>query len=89
MFTVSFVYSGNSCFVNFNFPPYYFELDLWGEIDDEKSVVTVGNDQIVFQLFKQDPGIWPDIDYKGKDRLERRRHAEERAAALEAKVYCS
>lgn len=80
------IYS-NSCFIKINFPPYFFELDLWGKIDSESSVASVGDGKVLFSLVKVDQGIWPSINYTDQDRLSRRLNAEQEALILQEKVF--
>jgi hypothetical protein len=52
-------------------------LDLDGEIDTLKSSAAVGDGKVVYTLIKRTLGIWTNIKYEGKDRLERRQIAQD------------
>lgn len=42
----------NDVYIKANYPPYFFELDLFEAVNDEHSKVTTGEGYIRFQLIK-------------------------------------
>ncbi|KAI9003562.1 hypothetical protein BC832DRAFT_82661 [Gaertneriomyces semiglobifer] len=51
----------NDVYLKVNFPPYFFELDLYAEVDSENAVATVGGGCATFELPKQSSMKWPSI----------------------------
>ncbi|XP_077989227.1 dynein axonemal assembly factor 4-like [Glandiceps talaboti] len=45
-------------YIKVSFPPYIFEVALFQPVDDSKGSAQVGNGAIIFNLVKQEPGIW-------------------------------
>ena len=79
------IYS-NSCYLKINAPPFFWELDLFDEIVSDKSVATVGEGKVTFQLLKKNVGFWKQIDYQGNDRFERRKRAQDEYLQEQEKV---
>ena len=48
-----------------NFPPFLFELFLYAPIDDGKSKAKIGNDTILFTLYKKEPVLWDSLSVPG------------------------
>jgi hypothetical protein len=78
------IYS-NKHYIKCHYAPYFFELDLWGEIDPDTSSAKVGEGKVVYQLRQLEPD-WPQPHYHGADKLERRRRAEEEYLQVIEKV---
>ncbi|KAJ3185845.1 Dynein assembly factor 4, axonemal [Gaertneriomyces sp. JEL0708] len=51
----------NDVYLKVNFPPYFFELDLYAEVDSEHALATVGGGCATFELPKQSSMKWPSI----------------------------
>eukprot|EP00035_Acanthoeca_spectabilis_P023904 m.451469 g.451469 ORF g.451469 m.451469 type:complete len:382 (+) comp20161_c0_seq1:29-1174(+) len=51
------VYS-NELYIKVNYPPFFFEADLYDAIDDSTSSATVGKGAVEFKLQKLNPGLW-------------------------------
>ncbi|XP_071964724.1 dynein axonemal assembly factor 4-like [Antedon mediterranea] len=45
-------------YLKVNYPPYLFEVLLFKPVDDNKGTAQIGEGTIVFNLVKQQPGIW-------------------------------
>ncbi|XP_002753550.1 dynein axonemal assembly factor 4 isoform X5 [Callithrix jacchus] len=81
-------------YLKVNFPPFLFEAFLYAPIDDENSKAKIGNDTIVFTLYKKEAAMWETLSVTGVDKemMQRIREksilqAQERAkAATEAKA---
>ncbi|KAJ3411652.1 Dynein assembly factor 4, axonemal [Chytridiales sp. JEL 0842] len=73
----------NDLYIKVNFPPYFFEADLFDYVNPDISTAVVGNGSVKFTLNKREKGIWgslvPDLP---KDELRKRRE-ESIARALE------
>jgi len=81
------IYS-NSVYVKANYPPYFFELDLAGQVDHMASSVSIGgNGMILFEMEKTVPGLWgAGPAYAGQDRLARRAKGEQDDLDLQAQL---
>ena len=72
-------------FLKVNAPPYLLALDLWGEIDEERSTATVSQGSVTVHMRKAEPGAWDNLHVPLGDRstraevLERRKESIERA----------
>ena len=44
--------SATDVYIKINYPPFFFELDLYATIDEAASVATVGEGYIRFKLIK-------------------------------------
>ncbi|XP_032153284.1 dynein assembly factor 4, axonemal isoform X3 [Sapajus apella] len=81
-------------YLKVNFPPFLFEAFLYAPIDDENSKAKVGNDTIVFTLYKKEAAMWESLSVTGVDKEMKQRireksilQAQERAKeATEAKA---
>lgn len=51
-----------------NFPPFLFEAFLYAPIDDGNSKAKIGNDAIVFTLYKKEPAMWETLSVSGADK---------------------
>ena len=57
-------------YIKVSYPPYFFELALINEVDDESSKATVSNEQVTFHLKKKVSGIWGQLySNEQKDKL--------------------
>lgn len=45
-------------YIKVNSPPYLFEVFLFADVDDSKSIAQLGDGVIVFKLTKKEPGDW-------------------------------
>ncbi|XP_021063543.1 dynein assembly factor 4, axonemal isoform X2 [Mus pahari] len=61
------VFCGES-YLKVNFPPFLFEVFLYAPIDDEKSKAKIGNDTILFTLYKKEPVLWDSLSRPGVDK---------------------
>ncbi|XP_006511445.1 dynein axonemal assembly factor 4 isoform X2 [Mus musculus] len=61
------VFCGES-YLKVNFPPFLFELFLYAPIDDGKSKAKIGNDTILFTLYKKEPVLWDSLSVPGVDK---------------------
>ncbi|XP_053745022.1 dynein axonemal assembly factor 4 isoform X1 [Panthera pardus] len=81
-------------YLKVNFPPFLFEVFLCAPIDDENSKAKIGNDTIIFTLYKKEVAMWETLSLPGveKEMMQRIREksilqAQERAKeATEAKA---
>ncbi|XP_023579851.1 dynein assembly factor 4, axonemal isoform X2 [Octodon degus] len=80
-------------YLKVNFPPYLFEAFLYAPIDDGSSKAKIGNDAIVFTLYKKEAVMWEALSMSAdKETMQRIREksilqAQERAKdATEAKA---
>ncbi|XP_054307939.1 dynein axonemal assembly factor 4 isoform X4 [Pongo pygmaeus] len=81
-------------YLKVNFPPFLFEAFLYAPIDDESSKAKIGNDTIVFTLYKKEAAMWETLSVTGVDKETMQRireksilQAQERAKeATEAKA---
>ncbi|XP_007933339.1 dynein axonemal assembly factor 4 [Orycteropus afer afer] len=55
-------------YLKVNFPPFLFEAFLYAPIDDESSKAKVGNDAIVFTLYKKEAAMWENLSVSGVDK---------------------
>ncbi|XP_017398852.1 dynein assembly factor 4, axonemal isoform X2 [Cebus imitator] len=55
-------------YLKVNFPPFLFEAFLYAPIDDENSKAKVGNDTIVFTLYKKEAAMWESLSVTGVDK---------------------
>nr|XP_048280084.1 dynein axonemal assembly factor 4 isoform X2 [Myodes glareolus] len=87
------VFCGES-YLKVNFPPFLFEVFLFAPIDDGNSKAKIGNDTILFTLYKKEPVLWetlsmPDVDKETMQRIREKSilQAQEKAKeATEAKA---
>ncbi|XP_050996399.1 dynein axonemal assembly factor 4 isoform X2 [Acomys russatus] len=61
------VFCGES-YLKVNFPPFLFELFLYAPIDDGSSKAKIGNDTILFTLYKKEPVVWESLSMPGVDK---------------------
>nr|XP_038937683.1 dynein axonemal assembly factor 4 isoform X5 [Rattus norvegicus] len=61
------VFCGES-YLKVNFPPFLFEVFLYAPIDDGKSKAKIGNDTILFTLYKKEPVLWESLSMPGVDK---------------------
>ncbi|KAM8781016.1 dynein axonemal assembly factor 4 [Rhynchonycteris naso] len=80
-------------YLKVNFAPFLFEVFLYAPIDDESSKAKIGNDTIVFTLYKKEAVMWEtlsvSVDKETKQRIREKSilQAQERAKeATEAKA---
>ncbi|XP_010977891.2 dynein axonemal assembly factor 4 isoform X3 [Camelus dromedarius] len=81
-------------YLKVNSPPFLFEVFLYAPIDDENSKAKIGNDTVVFTLYKKEAAMWETLSLSGVDKemMQRIREksilqAQERAKeAMEAKA---
>ncbi|XP_055135194.1 dynein axonemal assembly factor 4 isoform X2 [Symphalangus syndactylus] len=55
-------------YLKVNFPPFLFEAFLYAPIDDESSKAKIGNDAIVFTLYKKEAAMWETLSVTGVDK---------------------
>uniref|UniRef100_A0A2K5Y4U1 Dynein axonemal assembly factor 4 n=2 Tax=Mandrillus leucophaeus TaxID=9568 RepID=A0A2K5Y4U1_MANLE len=55
-------------YLKVNFPPFLFEAFLYAPIDDESSKAKIGNDTIVFTLYKKEAAMWETLSVAGVDK---------------------
>ncbi|XP_008062716.1 dyslexia susceptibility 1 candidate gene 1 protein isoform X2 [Carlito syrichta] len=55
-------------YLKVNFPPFLFEAFLYAPIDDENSKVKIGNDTVVFTLYKKEAVMWESLSVTGIDK---------------------
>ncbi|BBM97502.1 dynein axonemal assembly factor 4 [Marchantia polymorpha subsp. ruderalis] len=53
------------CYAKVNCAPYFFEADLYGDIDGRKSSATVGQDSVKFFFVKKEQGLWGRLTMPG------------------------
>ncbi|QDZ20636.1 CS domain-containing protein [Chloropicon primus] len=70
-------------FLKVNAPPYLLGLDLWGEIDEERSTATVSQGLITVHMYKRAPGSWDELHLDLSDRAERASVLERRKESIE------
>ena len=51
------IFSSNS-YIKINFPPYFFEVQLYRPVIEDQCTVRIGNGVILFTLVKEEKGIW-------------------------------
>uniref|UniRef100_A0A452VFS1 Dynein axonemal assembly factor 4 n=1 Tax=Ursus maritimus TaxID=29073 RepID=A0A452VFS1_URSMA len=55
-------------YLKVNFSPFLFEVFLYAPIDDENSKAKIGNDTIVFTLYKKELAMWENLSVSGADK---------------------
>ncbi|XP_062948162.1 dynein axonemal assembly factor 4 isoform X2 [Cynocephalus volans] len=55
-------------YLKVNFPPFLFEVFLYAPIDDASSKAKIGNDTIVFTLYKKEATMWETLSVSGVDK---------------------
>ncbi|XP_014589522.1 dynein axonemal assembly factor 4 isoform X2 [Equus przewalskii] len=55
-------------YLKVNCPPFLFEVFLYAPIDDESSKAKIGNDAIVFTLYKKEAAMWETLSMSGVDK---------------------
>uniref|UniRef100_A0ABI7YES2 Dynein axonemal assembly factor 4 n=1 Tax=Felis catus TaxID=9685 RepID=A0ABI7YES2_FELCA len=55
-------------YLKVNFPPFLFEVFLCAPIDDENSKAKIGNDTIIFTLYKKEVAMWETLSLSGVDK---------------------
>uniref|UniRef100_A0A2K5IAF5 Dynein axonemal assembly factor 4 n=1 Tax=Colobus angolensis palliatus TaxID=336983 RepID=A0A2K5IAF5_COLAP len=55
-------------YLKVNFPPFLFEAFLYAPIDDESSKAKIGNDTVVFTLYKKEAAMWETLSVTGVDK---------------------
>uniref|UniRef100_A0A8C6QHH9 Dynein axonemal assembly factor 4 n=2 Tax=Nannospalax galili TaxID=1026970 RepID=A0A8C6QHH9_NANGA len=55
-------------YLKVNFPPFLFEAFLYAPIDDANSKAKIGNDMILFTLYKKEPIMWETLCVSGVDK---------------------
>ncbi|XP_004468372.1 dynein axonemal assembly factor 4 isoform X1 [Dasypus novemcinctus] len=55
-------------YLKVNCPPFLFEVFLYAPIDDASSKAKIGNDAIVFTLYKKEAAIWETLSVSGVDK---------------------
>ncbi|CAH6875290.1 Dnaaf4 [Phodopus roborovskii] len=58
------VFCGES-YLKVNFSPFLFEVFLYAPIDDGNSKAKIGNDMILFTLYKKEPVMWETLSMPG------------------------
>ncbi|XP_059124213.1 dynein axonemal assembly factor 4 isoform X2 [Peromyscus eremicus] len=61
------VFCGES-YLKVNFPPFLFEVFLYAPIDDGSSRAKIGNDMILFTLYKKEPVMWETLSMPSVDK---------------------
>ncbi|KAJ3052827.1 Dynein assembly factor 4, axonemal [Rhizophlyctis rosea] len=72
----------NDEYIKVNYPPHFFELDLYASVDSESAVAAVGDGSVKFTLTKKAPKLWNTVKTTITDIEElkqRRTQAEQRA----------
>ncbi|ERE76613.1 putative dyslexia susceptibility 1 candidate protein isoform 1 [Cricetulus griseus] len=82
------VFCGES-YLKVNFSPFLFEVFLYAPIDDGNSKAKIGNDMILFTLYKKEPVMWetlsmPDIDKEMMQRIREKSILQAQEKAKEA-----
>ncbi|XP_042543751.1 dynein axonemal assembly factor 4 isoform X2 [Dipodomys spectabilis] len=54
--------------VQVNFPPFLFEVFLYAPIDDASSKAKIGNDTVIFTLYKKEVAMWEMLSMPGVDK---------------------
>eukprot|EP00730_Choanoeca_flexa_P001413 TRINITY_DN10624_c0_g1_i6.p1 TRINITY_DN10624_c0_g1~~TRINITY_DN10624_c0_g1_i6.p1 ORF type:complete len:364 (+),score=74.96 TRINITY_DN10624_c0_g1_i6:65-1156(+) len=69
------------CYVKINFPPFFFEVDLFETIDHQSSTASIGNGLARFTLIKSAASQWEQLQAAGskQERLARRLESQSRA----------
>ncbi|XP_053449325.1 dynein axonemal assembly factor 4 isoform X2 [Nycticebus coucang] len=55
-------------YLKVNFPPFLFEAFLYAPIDDASSKAKIGNDAVVFTLYKKEASMWETLSLTGVDK---------------------
>ncbi|XP_006894598.1 PREDICTED: dyslexia susceptibility 1 candidate gene 1 protein homolog, partial [Elephantulus edwardii] len=55
-------------YLKVNCPPFLFEVFLYAPIDHEHSKAKIGNDTIVFTLYKKEAAMWENLSISGVDK---------------------
>ncbi|XP_003784420.1 dynein assembly factor 4, axonemal isoform X1 [Otolemur garnettii] len=55
-------------YLKVNFPPFLFEAFLYAPIDDASSKAKIGNDAVVFTLYKKEAAVWESLSLTGVDK---------------------
>ncbi|XP_075387545.1 dynein axonemal assembly factor 4 isoform X1 [Tenrec ecaudatus] len=55
-------------YLKVNHPPFLFEVFLYAPIDDESSKAKIGDDAIVFTLYKKEAAMWETLSLSGVDK---------------------
>ncbi|XP_071488741.1 dynein axonemal assembly factor 4-like [Diadema antillarum] len=72
-------------YIKVNSPPYIFEVFLFGDVDDGRSVAQLGDSVITFKLTKKEPGTWGQLSSTGdKEKLKEKRQVAVTAAHKKA-----
>ncbi|XP_051053890.1 dynein axonemal assembly factor 4 isoform X2 [Phodopus roborovskii] len=80
------VFCGES-YLKVNFSPFLFEVFLYAPIDDGNSKAKIGNDMILFTLYKKEPVMWETLSMPGvnKEMMQRIREKSIQQAQEKAK----
>ncbi|KAJ3044803.1 Dynein assembly factor 4, axonemal [Rhizophlyctis rosea] len=72
----------NDEYIKVNFPPYFFELNLYAAVESESAVAAVGNGCVKFTLTKKEHVLWNRVTttISDHDELKRRRAEAEQKA---------
>ncbi|XP_012865523.1 PREDICTED: dyslexia susceptibility 1 candidate gene 1 protein isoform X1 [Dipodomys ordii] len=55
-------------YLKVNFPPFLFEVFLYAPIDDASSKAKIGNDTVIFTLYKKEVAMWEMLSMPGVDK---------------------
>ncbi|XP_013010189.2 dynein axonemal assembly factor 4 isoform X2 [Cavia porcellus] len=55
-------------YLKVNFPPFLFEVFLYAPIDDGNSKAKIGNDAVIFTLYKKEAVMWETLCMSGVDK---------------------
>ncbi|PHJ25789.1 hypothetical protein CSUI_000350 [Cystoisospora suis] len=70
-------------YIRVSVPPYFFEADLYGEIDELRSVSTISKNQLFLRLVKKVPRIWKTFSARENPQLTKEELLARRQASLE------
>ncbi|XP_074090728.1 dynein axonemal assembly factor 4 isoform X2 [Macrotis lagotis] len=73
-------------YLKVHYPPFLFEAFLYAPIDDINSKAKIGNDAIVFTLFKKEIGLWEALSLANVDKEMMQRIREESVLQAQAKA---
>uniref|UniRef100_G3W7J5 Dynein axonemal assembly factor 4 n=1 Tax=Sarcophilus harrisii TaxID=9305 RepID=G3W7J5_SARHA len=73
-------------YLKVNYPPFLFEAFLYAPIDDINSKAKIGNDAIVFTLFKKEIGMWEALSLASVDKEMMQRIREKSVLQAQAKA---
>ncbi|XP_027696681.1 dynein assembly factor 4, axonemal isoform X2 [Vombatus ursinus] len=73
-------------YLKVNYPPFLFEAFLYAPIDDINSKAKIGNDTIVFTLFKKEIGMWEALSLANVDKEMMQRIREKSVLQAQAKA---